>query len=138
MGAKATAAGAVGRAAADAGGPRVDPASVVMTERQIAFATDQELYPESVTSGAITVTAFDEAEGWKPVAIDRVRLSTNGRRVSVVLRETPRAALVRLVARGSGPTPILGRTLIPLAGSPTDPQASSHDGNDFVWMKRRT
>lgn len=126
-----------GEAVADAGGPRVEPTSVSLTDRQIAFSTDQELHPESVKSNAFAVTAFDESEGWHPVSIRRVRLSDNGTRVSVVFGEPPQGTLLRLVARGTGPEPLLGRDLLPLAGTPTDPPASTHDGNDFVFIQRR-
>lgn len=126
-----------GEVLADAGGPRVEPASVSLTDRQIAFSTDRELHPESVKTGAFAVTSFDETEGWQPVAIRRVRLSDNGTRIAVVFHEPPQGTLVRLVARGTGSEPLLGQDLLPLAGAPTDPPASTHDGNDFVFIQRR-
>lgn len=133
-------AGALVRAevVADAGGPRVDPTSVNITDRQISFTTDQELHPESVKAEAFTITAFSESEGWQTVAIRRVRSSSKGRRISVIFGDPPLGDLVRLVARGTGPEPLLGKDLLPLAGSTKGPPASSHDGNDFIFTQRKS
>jgi hypothetical protein len=42
---------------------------------------------------------------------------------------------VRLIAFGTGPTPLLGTDLAPLAGVVGGPKGSSHNGNDFVDMR---
>ncbi len=121
----------------DAGGPRANPARVKLTAKQIAFSTDKPLAAASVTGEAVSVTAFGE-EGWTPVAVSRVRLLAKGKRVSVVFGEELKASLVRLIARGTGPAPLMGAGGVPFAGSPADPPATAHNGNDFVVMKKRS
>lgn len=125
-------------AVVDAGGPRVDPATVRLTDRQIAFSTSRELVPASVSPEAVSVTAFDEEKGWVPVETSGVRLSPNRRRISVLFRQPPPAAWIRLIAKGTGPRPLLGDGGVPLAGAPTDPPAGAHNGNDFVVMEKRS
>ncbi len=76
--------------------------------------------------GPIQVTAGEVAAAGGPVA---------GVRVSVRLRdELAEEALVRLVVRGTGASPLLGEGYAPLAGAYGDPIVSSHDGKDFVHM----
>jgi hypothetical protein len=38
--------------------------------------------------------------------------------------------VLRIIARGTGPAPLMGANLIPLGGTSDGP-----DGRDFVWMK---
>jgi hypothetical protein len=45
--------------------------------------------------------------------------------------------VVRLIVSGTGPTPLLGNNLAPLAGATTGPAATPHNGNDFVYMHKR-
>lgn len=117
-------------------GPRIDPASLAATPKRITFAVDGELHPASLQNASFLVSAFDE-DGWSAVAVRGVTLKAG--QVTVQLREEPRGRLLRLVVKGTGATPLLGRNLIPLAGALGDPPASAHDGRDFVFqMERRS
>jgi hypothetical protein len=46
--------------------------------------------------------------------------------------------LVRFIAKGTGPKPLLGTNLAPLAGAVGGPEPSPHNGLDFVFMQIRS
>ena len=121
----------------DAGGPRAVAGSVRLTENQIAFSVEGELLEASVAPESFDLTTFDRDEGWRPLPIRRVRLSDTGR-VTVVFGERPGGELVRLIARGTGPTPLLGAAGVPFAGGWEAPPGSAHDGHDFVVLEQRS
>ena len=121
---------------ADAGGPRADPASVRMSPRRLRLEVTAELHPASVTPDAFSVTVFDDA-GWSVIPIARAT-AAHGQRVTLELGESLRGRCVRLIARGSGPMPLLGRDLVPLAGAVGGPPGTAHAGHDFVFMQERT
>lgn len=124
--------------AVDAGGPRVDGASVAATTKRLTLTVEGELHPASLSPAAFRVTTFDERDGWSGVEVRSVVHQKNGQ-VTVQLKETLRGQLVRLVIKGTGDRPVLGRNLIPLAGALGDPPAGAHDGRDFViQMERRS
>jgi hypothetical protein len=54
----------------------------------------------------------------------------------VKVSPAPTGDRIRVVARGTGPTPLLGTDLIPLAGVTGGPPGSAHDGHDAVIMVR--
>src|SRR4029077_11381195 len=56
-------------AAADAGGPRVDSASVAATAKRLTMAFQAELPPASLSPAAFRVTTFDEQDGWSGVEV---------------------------------------------------------------------
>ncbi len=122
--------------AADAGGPRADPSSVARQDKTITFALDRPLQPASVAPDAFTVMEFDEANGWSGLDIGSASFDAVTKRVKVVLKEAPQAKLVRLVARGTGPAPLLGADLVPFAGAIGGPPGSQQDGNDFAFTLR--
>ena len=45
------------------------------------------------------------------------------------------AGKLRLIARGTGATPLLGANHVPLAGGVGGVPGTKHDGHDFVFMK---
>jgi len=55
--------------------------------------------------------------------------------VTLVLNPQVQGKVYRLIAYGTGPSPLLGVDFIPLAGSIADPPATSQNGKDFVFMK---
>lgn len=122
----------------DAGGPRIDGASVAVTPKRITFAVQGELHPASLHPAAFLVTTFASKEGWSGVEVRKVTLGRDGH-VTLELKEALGGQLVRLVIRGTGDSPVLGRNLIPLAGALGGPPAGAHDGRDFViQMERRS
>jgi hypothetical protein len=131
-----------GRAAARAGtglaGPQIDRDTVRLGARQITLRATAALHRRSVRAEAFLVTAFDPGTGWSRLEVSRTRLNRPGTTVTVELAEEPGGSVVRIVACGTGPTPMLGTDLVPLAGSTDDPPGTVHDGRDFVHMLRRS
>lgn len=121
----------------DAGGPRVDPASVTRTGRRVVFTTTAPLHAASVDPRAFVVTSFGN-EGWNTIEIRTATFSAAENTVTLDLREDPADNVARLIAYGTGPTPLLGTNLVPLAGTAGGPPGTLHDGHDFVAMLRRS
>jgi hypothetical protein len=120
----------------DAGGPRIAAQSVQMqgTEKIIMTISGSPLMKASVEERGISVTAFDTRDGWVPCKIKHVKYKAGDNQIEIELRDAPAGVLVRLIVKGTGDTPILGRNRIPLAGSVDSPAGSIHQGNDFVHM----
>jgi hypothetical protein len=117
-------------------GPRVKPDSVViLTAKEIMFSVDKELHEASIVPAAFSVTSFDQDKGWQKVNI--LNASYGGGETNTVNLELKSAlkGRVRLIVSGTGPTPLLGADLAPLAGAVGGPPGTPHDGNDFVYMK---
>ncbi len=115
-------------------GPRFDRETVTLAPRRITLRSVGVLHPGSVRTGAFRVTSFDAETGWNHVDLSRVRLNAAGNVVTVELKEAPTGELVRVLAFGTGATPLLGADLRPLAGAVGGPPGSVHDGRDFVHM----
>ena len=120
-----------------AAGPRVDPASIQFEDSTITFRVDSELHAASVTADAFAVTFFDDT-GWQRSTIDAANFDGGTLTVTLTLNDPPGGSVVRLIARGTGETPLLGTNLVPLAGATSGPPATEHQGNDFVFMHRRS
>jgi len=120
-------------------GPRIDPASVRITgRRKIVLRTNRALDRESVRPSQFSITAYTKSDGWHTLDIANAFPDAAGTLVTIDLKESmTTGSTIRLIARGTGPTPLLGEDLAPLAGSLTDPPASANDGHDFVLMLRR-
>jgi hypothetical protein len=125
--------------APDAGGPRVDPATVrVAARRRIVLGTNKPLDRESVRPSQFSVTAYTHSDGWHTLDIANAFPDTAGTLITIDLKESVTAgSTARVIAKGTGPTPLLGTDLVPLAGSLTDPPSTINDGRDFVIMLRR-
>jgi len=122
----------------DAGGPRVDAASIVVDTRRITFKTTAALADGSVSIEAFEITAYDDAEGWFDVDLKGASFDAASRTVTLDLKEKLDPGLVRIIARGTGPMPLLGTNKVPLAGVKDGPPAGAMNGRDFVFMKERT
>jgi hypothetical protein len=118
-------------------GPRVDRASVEVRTRSIVLRTDRPLAPASVAADAFSVTTFDD-DGWNHIEVRQARYDEATNRVTLDLREQPGDRLVRLIAIGTGPTPLLGADRIPLAGAADSPAGDVHVGVDFVHQVDRS
>jgi hypothetical protein len=121
-----------------AAGPRVLPATVQITASDINFQLDKDLHVQSVSTDAFSITTFTNAAGWQDVAFTAT-LASGPPSVNLQLN-TPLAAgmLVRFIAKGTGPKPLLGANLAPLAGAAGGPEPPPHDGLDFVFMQVRS
>ncbi|WP_308367699.1 MULTISPECIES: hypothetical protein [unclassified Microbulbifer] len=126
-----------GPAVADAGGPRVEPDSVEVDGEFIRFTVQGgPLMKASVDSRALSVSAFDNRDGWITAEIKKVTYEESDGRIEIELRDAPGGNLVRLIVRGTGPQPMMGRNRLPLAGAVGGPAADKMNGNDFVSMVR--
>ena len=123
----------------DAGGPRIDPESVRIIGEFIQLNVEGgAMMKASVDARGISVTAFDTRDGWVTADIKKVKYTAPTGQIEVELRDAPGGNLVRLIVKGTGAYPFLGRNRIPLAGSTTTPEisGSKFDGHDFVTMLR--
>lgn len=120
---------------ADAGGPRVDGTSVTFSGTSVTFELDRDLEPQSVKPAAFSVSSYLTATGWQAETISTAAYDAPSKTVTLTLGAAPSGVAHRLVAYGTGPTPLLGADLRPLAGASGDPPAGVHDGRDFVFMK---
>lgn len=128
--------------ASDAGGPRVS--RVTHQRNQVTIELVGDVYQETVT-GALEVRTIDRSAprpGWSdPVGADvTVTRSGPGRpaRIVLTLRETTSPdVFLRVLLRGTGPTPLVGPAggrPVPLAGRTGGPACSADDGCDVVAM----
>lgn len=122
---------------ADAGGPRVDPESVAARGESIQFTiAGSPLLKASVDARAVAVTSFDVRDGWITEEVKDVVYDVDAKTITIELRDDPEGRLLRLIVKGTGPTPILGRNRIPLAGSVGGAPGSLNNGVDFITMFR--
>lgn len=123
--------------AVDDGGPRIDPQSVAIKGEIITFNIAQStLLMASVDARCVSVTSFDVRDGWIEEQIQEVRFDSKTKVFTIQLRDAPGGNLVRLIVRGTGAFPLLGRNRIPFAGALGGPAGDQHNGNDFVSMFR--
>lgn len=124
--------------AADAGGPRIRPDDVTIEARKITFIASGPLAANSVDRDSIDVSSFEDAQGWSAIDFKVPKVDAAGTTVTVELKEaTVVGHTIRLIVKGTGPYPVLGQNLIPLAGVSGGPAGSKHDGHDFVLMTKR-
>jgi hypothetical protein len=123
------------RQAADAGGPRIDPQAVTRSGARITIPVTASLHADSVNGRAFSVSTFANG-GWDEETIAATTYDDPTRTITVRLPSAPTADRLRLIARGTGPFPLLGSDLVPLAGSIGGPPGSDDDGHDFVLMMR--
>jgi hypothetical protein len=121
-------------------GPRVVRSSVALNvrRRQITFDVNRALDPATVHRDAFTVSVLRAgAQGWSEAVVQDSSYEEAGGTftVTVQLDRLPTGDDIRFVARGTGPTPLLGTDLAPLAGAVGEPAPPG--GRDFVAMLRR-
>ena len=124
-----------GAGAVGALGPQADHASVKFPDaRTIEFTVSKSLQPVSVTVAPFSVTTFDSTSGWQTSTIDTASYDDTKKTVTLKVGGDL-SGRVRLIAKGTGPTPLLGVDLVPLAGALGGPAGSTHDGHDFVHLQ---
>jgi hypothetical protein len=121
---------------ADAGiGPRIKHKSVIfLTERAVMFGVDKPLSVASVTPAAFSVTWFQAEKGWQRVNVTAANYTGDETQTVVLDLDSDLSGRVRLIAFGTGPTPLLGADLVPLAGAVGGPEGNLHEGHDFAHM----
>ncbi|HEX8693775.1 MAG TPA: hypothetical protein VF746_15240 [Longimicrobium sp.] len=123
---------------ADAGGPRIDPDSVALEGEAVTFTATRRLSRASVAPESFSVSAYDNRDGWHAVEIRAAGVDRGGTRVRLDLDTGYGGNLVRIIARGTGPAPLLGSNGVPLAGTVGGPPGGTEDGHDFVLMLKRS
>lgn len=124
---------------ADAGGPRIEPSSVDTEGASLMFThTGEDLLRRSVEANvSVFVSSYDVNTGWIVESIADITFDNS--QVGIVLDRDGALAsdLIRLVVKGTGPTPVLGSNRVPLAGRAGGPPGTVHEGHDFVFLLNR-
>jgi len=119
----------------DAGGPRIDRGSVTINDDEITFTVSKDLHAASVQPSAFAVSAFDATSGWQTATIDTAAYDAASKTVTLTLSAALGGDVQRVIALGTGATPLLDADFLPLAGALSDPPASADHGRDFVYMR---
>ena len=101
---------------------------VDVAQARFLFDDFHTLSTETLTTDAIIVStlAADGTDKWNPAAIKTIAWDATKKTVTVTLKAAVAAnTLVRMLVRGTGPTPVMGTNLAPLGGG------------DFVYTTRR-
>lgn len=124
----------------DAGGPRVLEAALTpdgapdVTGVRLTFsgALTASTVNTADNPSAFTVTWFDTT--WHQAQNQQATLDGADPSIVNITFDTIAAGWrrIRVVARGTGPTPILSDTLLPLAGAQGGPPASADEGHDYA------
>jgi hypothetical protein len=104
----------------------------------VSLTATEPFSKASVRPDAFSVSAYDLRDGWHAVEIREVRVERNRRTVHLELDTGFGGNLVRVIAYGTGPHPLLGTGLVPLAGAAGGPPGGADDGHDFVIMLKRS
>ncbi len=88
--------------------------------RTVTVEFTHPLDATTVTADAFTVSVL-RSDGWNQANINETTLDDDGVTVSIGLSGAPRSRPIRIVARGTGPEPILGATGRVLSGVLGDP-----------------
>jgi hypothetical protein len=94
-----------------AAGPVVAHNGLGLTGQTLSVTFTQPLAASSVTSSVLLVNEFIAGTGWRSMAVQPSY--AGGTSLSVTLDREPTGQRLRLTVVGSGPTPLLGATLIP-------------------------
>ena len=106
-----------------------------LAAKSISFTTSRAIAKATLDPEAFSVSAYDDDDGWSAVDIKAVTLQGDGS-MKVDLKETPDGTWVRLIIRGTGPTPLVAAdNYVPL-GAPG--AGGADDGIDFVKMFKRS
>jgi len=104
------------------GGPTFGGVTFDTGAKTVTLTATAPLEPTTVTKDAFSVSTFDG--GWTVQKVKNVALDGTNTQVTLTVDALPAGKTIRVLASGTGPTPILGADLAPLGG-----------GTDFVLMK---
>ncbi|MEU5342922.1 hypothetical protein AB0H18_19125 [Streptomyces sp. NPDC020766] len=123
-------------AEADAGGPRVERDITWPHPHVLRLRVTARLLRGSLADHPVTVTSLSQ-RGWVREDIARIEHDPNDLTLTVTLHDPPAYDLVRIIVRGTGPTPIFGaQPQVPLAGLVDGPPCGTDDGHDAVLTLR--
>jgi hypothetical protein len=110
------------------GGPFVIPSSVKLDEAStsIEMTVSDALAGKSILPENISFSVFDAAAGWSSPALTPPAYDNTTHKITVKYTAPLVGSLVRLIVRGTGPTPVLGANLVPLG-----------NGVDFIFTQKR-
>jgi hypothetical protein len=114
-------------------GPQIKAGTVSITagSTTVTLQTDSDVNPASLKPAAFSTTSFDPAGGWTDLVVSNATWTAASKTITLTLTTATKAGThVRLIARGTGPTPVMGANNIPLGGADT-----GADGRDFVYMQ---
>lgn len=117
---------------ADSDAPRVAPPVRWSHDgRRLVVPVTGPLVAGSVRR-AVEITSLSE-RGWVDEDIESIRYEADGPAIVVHLADRPINEVVRLIIRGTGPTPVYGSDpVLPLAGLVGGPPSSGAEGRDAV------
>lgn len=114
-----------GPTAPDQPGPvRLVAASLRLHERTVTLRFTEPVDPATVSKRAFTASTLRDA-GWTVVTVDDAVLDADAMTTTITLKTAPSGRLVRVIAHGTGATPILGVDGRPLAGLDVDARTSA-------------
>jgi hypothetical protein len=121
------------------GGPPTTPVGPIVTGAElgvqsISFSTSRQMAATTLRPKACSVTEYDDAGGWSAVDIKTVTDLGSGK-VQIDLKKAFTGSLVRLIIRGTGPTPLLAADDHAPLGAP---RTGADDGADFIKMFKRS
>lgn len=119
----------------DAGGPRLrrDTVDWSRANTRLQFKVTAPIAEGSQERGVQIASLADDGTGWSTSDIDRISLGYDPRTVIVDLNGPPAFPTVRVVIRGTGPTPMFGADPhVPFAGVEGGPSGTADDGFDAV------
>lgn len=116
------------------GGPQIDPDSLTVTATEVSVVASAALEPLTVDDTTVTVTAF-AAGAWQPVATTAA-LDADGVTIRAALTAPLASLPIRVIVTGTGPTPVMGTSSIPLAGVAGRPVNPDDHGTDAVLILR--
>ena len=123
-------------AAVDAGGPRVEHEVQWPRPHVLRLRLTARLLRGSLADHPVVVTSLSE-RGWVREDIARIEHDPYDLTLSVILHDPPAYDLVRVIIRGTGPTPVFGaHPRVPLAGLIDGPPGGEDDGHDAVLTLR--
>lgn len=114
-------------------GPTVTDAT--LQENTITLHTSRPLAEQSVTAAVFSVTTFDGTNGWRTVDVETAALETDDS-ITIKLKTRPRGDVIRFIARGTGPTPLIADDDHAPLGAPGPGGAA--DGIDYVQTLNRS
>ena len=109
--------------------------SAALEEQIIVLVPSRALAPPSLTRAAFEVGDYSDTAGWTPLGIAAVAAQGDDT-VRIELADAPAGKLVRLVARGTGPAPLLAADDLRPLGAPG--AGGADDGTDFVKIFTRS
>lgn len=126
----------------DAGGPRVIGDGIVLVQegQQLVIPVTAPLAEGSVP-GTVQITSLPTSGtgGWVMEDVYDTRYDESQKAIVVRLADRPVNDLIRIVVKGTGARPVMGRTsAVPLAGLVGGPPGTRHDGHDAVWTFYKT